>query len=116
MVFIIYKERGEKMNVTSISMASNLKSNQASFKGDNKQVPKPLVDLTDDVSDDTVVFYSTCGPNYVFPVTAGQVREAQAKAAVNEAVRSYSKQINEEETESEKEYLNRKLYSTEWTM
>jgi len=95
------------MKIAPISMVSVSKSNTASFKG---QQNKPIVEITDDMSDDTIVSYGSWGPNYVYPITAGQIRTNMAESLVKSQAHKSSVQ------ESEEEYQKRKLYSTEWCM
>lgn len=65
------------MNINAISSFNNVAKAQ-SFKAEsNKLYRDPHEIIPADVSDDTVVDYSTWGDNYPVPVTAGQRREAQ---------------------------------------
>ena len=104
------------MNISAIS-GFNAAKVQSSFKG---QEPKPLFKVTDNMKDDEVVGYSTCGPNYAFPITAGQVRKAQAdakRAELEELKRQAAlDRANKKSAETPDEYRARKLYSTEWCM
>ena len=103
------------MNIAPISM-SNMAMQKASFKGAEEK--KPLV--TDDMPDDTIVYYSTWGDNYAFPVTAGQIRahEAEMRAMKEQILKeaANNKARIEASRESNEEYTKRKIGSTEWMM
>ena len=107
--------KGENMNIAPISM-SNMSMQKASFKGAEEK--KPLV--TDDMSDDTIVYYSTWGDNCAFPVTAGQIRarESEMRTVKEQLLRkaANNKAKNEASKESNDEYMKRKTNSTEWMM
>ncbi len=98
------------MKIAPISMVSASKLNAASFKG---QQNKPIVEITDDMSDDTIVSYGSWGPNYIYPITAGQIRTNMAESLVKS---QFLRAPKNSEQESEEDYKKRKLYSTEWCM
>ncbi len=103
------------MNISAIP-AFNVNNAQA-FKAHNSE-PKPVVKVTDDMADNEVVGYGTWGPNYVYPITAGQVRHEmqEAKKAAAEAAKQQARQeaAGKAYKETPEEYMKRKLYSTEW--
>lgn len=103
------------MNIKPISMQTNFKSQAVSFKGKEQQ-PKPLIQVTDDMPDDQVVTYGTWGPNYAYPITAGQIRANMAAQAKTEAARAAEIQKPVAKKETPEEYYQRKVHSTEWTM
>lgn len=97
------------MNISRISMANSI----ANFRGVNKtpkESPKPLIDMGKDTSDDAIVGYGTWGRDYIYPITAGQIRKAQMER--EQAAEATPKRPADRETPEE--YYKRKLYSTEW--
>ncbi len=94
------------MRITPISMAANYAKKSVKF-GEKENGLKPLIKIDEDTPDDKIVSYGTWGSNYVYPITAGQIRNIEADK---------QKDCNETGKESTEEYYKRKLYSTEWTM
>ncbi|MBQ9244741.1 hypothetical protein IJ182_00570 [bacterium] len=104
------------MNISAISATTPSRVN-SSFKAAEEK--KPLVKLTAETPDDAVVCYSTWGDNYAFPVTAGQIREAQRheQESLQELRRqAAADRAAQKQKETPDEYTQRKLYSTEWCM
>ena len=96
------------MKINPVSIAPMQKQN-VNFKGNDNSV-KPFIEVTEDMSDDTVVSYSNWGGNYAYPITAGQIRALQA-IHVQPAV---TMPISKDETPEE--YYARKIGSTEWLL
>ena len=97
------------MRVNPISVSAFQKQN-VNFKSQNNDV-KPFINVTDDMSDDTVVSYSNWGGNYAFPITAGQIRALQALKEID-----VKPVITTGQTETPEEYYARKIGSTEWLL
>ncbi len=97
------------MRIAPILMSANHMQNSVKF-GEKKQEMKPLIKIDENTPDDKVVSYGTWGSNYVFPITAGQIRATQEE----------NPQFNQKTTlidrETPEEYFARKIHSTEWTM
>ena len=96
------------MRINSISAANYVNRTQ-SFKCNNCEA-KPLINVPIEAKDDEVVAYGTWGPNYVYPITAGQMKPTQKE--IEERL-STPKQTSGE-TETPEEYYRRKINSTEW--
>ena len=96
------------MKINPVSMVSVQRQN-VNFKGDDNSV-KPFIEVTEDMSDDTVVSYSNWGGNYAFPITAGQIRALQALNVQTTPVTPAYKE------ETPEEYYARKIGSTEWLL
>ena len=111
-VYYFYKREGDKMKITPISMHSNYGKNIAKFKGNNNEI-KPLIKLDESIPDDKVVSYGTWGSNYVYPITAGQLRNSMRQEQLQKTRSNIDFSFSKKETPEE--YLARKLYSTEWT-
>ncbi len=97
------------MNITPITMTTNCMKKSVNF-GEKRQEIKPLIQIDENTPDDKVVSYGTWGPNYVYPITAGQIRATQ------KVIPHYEPRTGQKDTETPKEYLSRKIHSTEWTM
>ena len=97
------------MQVSPISMSSIQKQN-VNFKSQDDSV-KPFINVTDDMSDDTVVSYSNWGDNYAYPITAGQIRALQALKEIDIKPIATSPY-----TETPEEYYARKIGSSEWLL
>lgn len=93
------------MNIAPISMAQNYKANAASFNCDS---PKPLVN--DKTPKDEVICFSNWGGNYVYPITAGDVKAAASLKAEMAAQMA----IDAAKAEADA-YTQEKLYSAEWS-
>lgn len=98
------------MQINSISMATM--NRNVGFKGTENEQPKPLVEVTPDMPDNTVVQYSTWGSNYAFPITAGDIRKMQAEKAYEQVAQP----AVDNHQETPEEYYARKINSTEWMM
>lgn len=106
------------MNINAISNYSNVTKTQ-SFKAEPQKLYTDFNEIIpEEVSDETVVDYSTWGDNYPVPITAGQRRAAQkeelariaAKAAVAAAEKEAVKNKKEPTPEEMKEQTIRYLY------
>ena len=98
------------MNVSRISMAKM----PVNFRGINKLTKEPEIKHLDETkkqdSDDAIVGYGTWGGDYIYPITASQIRKAKLeREKAEEAIQQ--KPVDRETPE---EYYKRKLYSTEW--
>lgn len=100
------------MKIAPISMSPVQKQNAASFSRRHEQ--QPLVKLTDKTPDDAIVAYGSWGPNYAYPITAGQIRQNIAESLVNAT--AAPKPQYKLHKESPEEYMARKINSTEWCM
>ena len=79
------------MNINAISSFNNVAKVQ-SFKADSSKLYRdPHEIIPADVSDDTVVDYSTWGDNYPVPVTAGQRRASQREELARIAAEAAAK-------------------------
>ena len=96
------------MQVSPISFAYNTNRTAASFKGADREL-YPAV--TPDTPDDKIVCYSSCGPNYIFPVYARDIKARLAQ--MSEQAPKVEEPVKKETPE---EYYARKIYSTEWCM
>ena len=65
------------MKIAPITMSTNYMKKSVNF-GEKKQEMKPLIKIDENTPDDKVVSYGTWGSNYVYPITAGQIRNIEA--------------------------------------
>lgn len=93
------------MRITPISMAANYVKKSVNF-GEKEKDLKPLIKIDENTPDDKIVSYGTWGSNYVYPITAGQIKATQEN----------SKTFQSTKKETPEEYYSRKIHSTEWTM
>lgn len=103
------REKERKMKIAPVSMSANYMKKSVNF-GEKKQEIKPLVQIDENTPDDKVVSYGTWGSNYVYPITAGQIRATQKENP------QFNPQRTLADKETPEEYLARKIHSTEWTM
>ena len=102
------------MHITPVSMNTNCHRASVQFKGSDNQEAKPLIDIDPATPGNRVVAYGTWGSNYVYPITADQVRAMNAERRILDSMDAKRTQY-ENTKEDEAEYLKRKLYRTEWT-
>ena len=102
------------MKISPVSINLNNR-HSLKFKGNEAKDLKPLINLDENVADDEVVTYGTWGPNYVYPITAGQIRSMREKEEALKGEQKETKNVTLQK-EAPDEYYRRKLYSTEWTM
>ena len=84
-------------------------------KGIKIDYSKPDGGIPKDVPDSTVVAHGRLDNTYIYPITAGAVRE-QAREAAEVCSRKDYTPGSRADRETPEEYLARKIYSTEWCM
>ena len=99
------------MKINPVSIATVNKS--FAFKSIQKEQPKPLVTVTDDMPNNEIVQYGTWGSNYAFPITAGDIRRMEAEKAYAQNAKP---SVDTRYDETPEEYLARKINSTEWML
>ena len=83
------------MNINSISNFNNTTKLQT-FKAEPQKIYSDFDEIIPpEVSDDTVVDYSTWGSNYPIPITAGQRRAAQREKLAEIAAEAAARKTSE---------------------
>ena len=91
------------------------KKQPVEVKGIKIDYSKPDGGIPKDVPDSAVVAHSRLDNTYIYPITAGAVREKAREAAQICSKKDYTP-VSSVAQETPEEYLARKTYSTEWCM
>ena len=100
------------MRITPVSFG---KKQPVDVKGIKIDYSKPDGGIPKDIPDNAVVAQGRLDNTYIYPITAGAVRE-KARAAAEICSKKDYTPVSRVDQETPEEYLARKIYSTEWCM